>query len=602
MTVLEANVMDMAAMKPPRGAVPVAIEKARRSAIENTITYTGTVRAFEDEDVYPRITGRIVRMPVYPGDRVKRGQLLVELDTDDSEYVAKLDAAKYLGESKVHEAGMARKDFEQAKFTLKAAEEAEQAAARAVDDARAKSEYWEKEIKRQEALLKEDVVSQEEYDSELARFKSAKALLAKAKSELDSSRNSKLAAKAAFEKAVHHVGHEFSASEEAKALEKTARIVERYRELRAAGNGVVIKRLISPGVVVEPGMLILKVAHIDRVRVQAEVSNTDIDRIKLGDRVYIRDSKEGEKRNDHITARVTSIFPAADPSSRTSVVEALIDNLVGRDGDRQVESADQYRFLPGQYVVMDIITGKSAATLTVPSSAIFHREGKPHLWIAAGGASDKKPTFTCTMHPEVHSDKPGNCPRCSMPLTQEELGGQKVARLTAIKVGLANPERTEVLSGLSVGDEVIYRGYADLQPSMPVVAVKWNGQGIERLPFAGEVTSNRLDKGNSWRLEKMVETIMIKASIDPVPPVSKKNTLVLKLTKHGGSTIDNAKISGTSSMPGMDMKGPSLKAGGAAGGVYRIPLDLHSGLWKLDLEVGGISDQPLGLSLDVEVP
>lgn len=95
---------------------------------------------------------------------------------------------------------------------------------------------------------------------------------------------------------------------------------------------------------------------------------------------------------------------------------------------------------------------------------------------------------------------------------------------------------------------------------------------------------------------------MIKASIDPVPPVSKKNTLVLKLTKHGGSTIDNAKISGTSSMPGMDMKGPSLKAGGAAGGVYRIPLDLHSGLWKLDLEVGGISDQPLGLSLDVEVP
>ena len=32
--------------------------------------YTGSVAAFNEEDVYPRVTGRIVELPVYPGDAV----------------------------------------------------------------------------------------------------------------------------------------------------------------------------------------------------------------------------------------------------------------------------------------------------------------------------------------------------------------------------------------------------------------------------------------------------------------------------------------------------------------------------------------------------
>ncbi|MCB8995501.1 MAG: hypothetical protein H6538_07830 [Bacteroidales bacterium] len=28
--------------------------------------------------------------------------------------------------------------------------------------------------------------------------------------------------------------------------------------------------------------------------------------------------------------------------------------------------------------------------------------------------------YTCTMHPEVHSDKPGDCPKCGMELVKAE--------------------------------------------------------------------------------------------------------------------------------------------------------------------------------------
>lgn len=50
------------------------------------------------------------------------------------------------------------------------------------------------------------------------------------------------------------------------------------------------------------------------------------------------------------------------------------------------------------------------------------------------GSSDaqKQPTtqesntqvyYTCTMHPEVHSDKPGKCPICGMELVKKEVAG-----------------------------------------------------------------------------------------------------------------------------------------------------------------------------------
>ena len=41
--------------------------------------YTGTVVAYTDEDVYPRVAGTIVSMPVYPGDKVLEGTAVTPL-------------------------------------------------------------------------------------------------------------------------------------------------------------------------------------------------------------------------------------------------------------------------------------------------------------------------------------------------------------------------------------------------------------------------------------------------------------------------------------------------------------------------------------------
>jgi multidrug efflux pump subunit AcrA (membrane-fusion protein) len=324
MSVIESQAMDMSAMVPPKGAVPVGIAKVERQSIEGSVTYTGTVQALTDEDVYPRVIGRITAMPVYAGDRVKKGQLLVQLDpVGDSEYSAKREEAASAEDAAMHNAGIAKSEFAQSKYQFEAAEESEQAARRALDETEANLAYWKPEVERQSALLKAQVVSLDEYQKEASELRGAEAKVEQAKAKLREAGKTKLAMESAFEAMMHHIGHQSSEARQAKAVLKNASIYEKYTRIIAQDDGVVTKRIVSPGVVVNPGMLLLKVAHVKQVRIQAEVATEDAEKIHLGDKVYVKASEgSGEQ-----AATVTSIFPAADSASRTFTVEALVDNL-----------------------------------------------------------------------------------------------------------------------------------------------------------------------------------------------------------------------------------------------------------------------------------
>ena len=59
---------------------PVSIASVERGSIAGNVVYTGSVAPFNEEDVFPRVTGRIVEMPVYPGDAVRPGQVVARLD------------------------------------------------------------------------------------------------------------------------------------------------------------------------------------------------------------------------------------------------------------------------------------------------------------------------------------------------------------------------------------------------------------------------------------------------------------------------------------------------------------------------------------------
>jgi len=64
------------------GAAPVKVFKVARRRISEKLFYTGTIEARQKINIMPDVGGKIARIYVNEGDRVAKGQLLAEMDTE----------------------------------------------------------------------------------------------------------------------------------------------------------------------------------------------------------------------------------------------------------------------------------------------------------------------------------------------------------------------------------------------------------------------------------------------------------------------------------------------------------------------------------------
>jgi len=349
-----------------------------------------------------------------------------------------------------------------------------------------------------------------------AALQAAQAKLAQVNAEIAKVQAMVQEAEAGIRRGERHILHAEALKAQSQAALTIARIVRGYTEIRSLTDGYVMERLVAPGTLVTAGTPILRIAQLDIVRVQAFVSEKDLAGIRLGTPVTVRSLKDGEEWS----AKVTAIFPSADPTTRTGLVEALVPNIDGtRDEGR---GTGNLKLLPGQSVVIKIVKRRIPNAITVPNEAITQFNNQPAVWVAEPMSETSKTEYTCPMHPEVRSDKPGRCPKCGMDLvptkrhaptpkteytcpmhpevrsdkpgkcpkcgmdlvpTKRQVGEAKVARLRIVKLGETDGQRTLVLSGLKIGDEVIVRGWQSIvREGVPVVAVEWNELGPARLP------------------------------------------------------------------------------------------------------------------------
>lgn len=71
---------DQAAQKSVDEAIPVKVQKLEKTDIAKTLDYTANLEADKQVFYAPAATGRIEKIYVEVGDRIKKGQLLVEMD------------------------------------------------------------------------------------------------------------------------------------------------------------------------------------------------------------------------------------------------------------------------------------------------------------------------------------------------------------------------------------------------------------------------------------------------------------------------------------------------------------------------------------------
>ncbi len=369
---------------------PVTPALVARGPIAGTVVYTGSVAALNEEDIYPRVTGRIVEMPVYPGDAVRAGQVVARLD--DLELSSRVREAEAMFAT-------AQANRTQMEADLIAAQHGVVQMEKELAMVEAEATYQRGVIARTERLFNVGAVSRQEYENDRAMAASTEAKQDAARAKLEQARAMEASARKKLDAAGSMVA-------QAQAQLRTAEVVRGYVTILAPSGGYVVKRLVAPGVLVQPGMAILKTAQIDRVRLQANVGEKDLASIKVGSPVSVSTAGTGQLP---ITARVTSVFPFVDAGARTAVVEALVENT-GR------------RFLPGQYVMMEFVTGERAEAISVPRGAVARLGGKATVWVVEDGRAVPREVAT----------------------------------------GLENPERVEITRGLDGGEQVIARGHEGL--------------------------------------------------------------------------------------------------------------------------------------------
>jgi len=240
-----------------------------------------------------------------------------------------------------------------------------------------------------------------------------------------------------------------------------AQIVAGYRQLRALDDAVVTERTVSSGSLVQPGMAVLKLKVIRKVRLQLQVPATIS--VKEGARVSVEVG--GRTR----TGMVSAVFPLQDAKTRTYIAEAVFDNA-------------NRVFMPGMLLKAQLSERSQASTLSVREESVLEdASGGKYVWVIAQRKTDGKTDWTCTMHPEISRSGPGTCPICKMDLTPRESTSKYVA--SRKKVIVKGSDGTFVsLVGISAGDKVIYRGLEDLTEGSPVHPVDWDEQGPKELP------------------------------------------------------------------------------------------------------------------------
>jgi HlyD family secretion protein len=396
--------MDMSARLTGSGApFPVTVAAAESGPMGGTVTYTGGVVAFSEEDIYPRVTGRIVEMTVYPGDAVRAGQVVARLDDVElGSRVVEAEAAR----------ATAQANRTQMEADLVAAQHGIVQMEKELGMVEAELTYARGVAGRAERLFRSGAISRQELDSDRSLAASLEAKQQAALAKFEQARAMEGASRRKLEAAASMVV-------QAEAQARTARVVRDYANIAAPSTGYVVKRLVAPGVLVQPGMSILKIMQVDQIRLQANVGEKDLASIRVGAQVRVTTTASGAAP---IEARVTSVFPFVDPGARTAVVEAVVDNP-GR------------RLVPGQYVTMRFTTGVRAKAVSVPSGAVTRLGGKATVWVVEGDRVEPR----------------------------------------EVVLGLENPERVEIAGGLPAGTRVVVRGQDGLYANAHVREVTANG-------------------------------------------------------------------------------------------------------------------------------
>jgi membrane fusion protein, macrolide-specific efflux system len=346
---------------PSQEAPKLVTAKAEVADIENTVLATGTLEASELVSVGAQVSGQVKKLHVALGERVELGQPIAEIDSIPQQNALR-NAEAALSSQKAN---------------------------RAVQEANLKQA--ELAFQRQKDMLAEDATARADYENAEATLNATRAQIKALDAQIM----------------------------QATTSLDTARTNLTYTRITAPMAGTVVAVVTKEGQTVNANQsapTIVKLAKLDTITVNAEISEADVTKVKEGQTVYFTILGEPGQRY-YATLRTVEPAPdsietesnnaAAATSTSTAVYYNGLFDVPNPDGKLRIAMTAQV------YIVLE---GAKDA-LTIPASAVDRsRRGPPTVMVV-----DKN--------------------------------GQPTPR--KIEIGINNKATVQVLSGLKAGDEVV---------------------------------------------------------------------------------------------------------------------------------------------------
>ncbi len=391
--------------------------------LEAIVSASGKIQPKRLVNISAETSGRVVDLAVNEGDRITKGQFLLQIDPKSL-----------------------RTRVEGNSASLRSAEASLDQLRQGVETARVQIDQAQQNLARQRNLWAQQLTTREALDRAENDLKTAQSAL--------SEREKQITVQAS------------RISQERSTLESARYDLTKVR-MESPIDGIVTRRNIQQGETAvigtmnNAGTVLLQLADMSIIQAEVEVDETSIPNVQLGQKAKITiDAIPDRTFKGHVSEIGNSPIQAATGSAGTQATNFKVSVLLD-------EPVPEVR--PGFTATADISTATRKEVVSVPIPAVAVRE----LIYDAGGQVVKEPK-TDTRKRRVASDAVAAAPAGELKpgQTRKETEGVFAVRdgkaeFVPIKMGIAGDKYFEVLSGLKAGDQVItgpynsVRGMAD---------------------------------------------------------------------------------------------------------------------------------------------
>jgi membrane fusion protein, multidrug efflux system len=315
-------------------AKPVRVEAVRQDSVRRAVDVVGTLAAVDQVTLSSETEGKVSRVLADLGDRVKAGQVIIQLDNEKQQYT--LDQ---------QQAALARALAQYGAPDPEHLPEIE----KTPDAQRANSDLVQatQAFDRANELFKRTLISQQALDDARAALQSKRAIY---NSALQNGKNLRASIQAS------------------QATMNLAGRQLRDTLIRAPFDGFVEKRLVNLGELVKAQMPVMSIVRLDPLKVIAEIPEKMAPWIGAGQTVELQvDAYQGRK----FPGKVSRISPGVNTSTRAFPFEALVPNT-----DTVLK--------PGTFARVHIESGKTDDVLTLPFAALQYRYGVNRVFVVNG--------------------------------------------------------------------------------------------------------------------------------------------------------------------------------------------------------------------------